>query len=300
MFTVTFIRHGESEDNLKGIWAGWKDAPLSELGVKQASALGQSLASTPINIIYTSPLKRAHSTALAIQQAQPSHSHSYSNTSPNSSLQPIPNPDLREQHFGVAEGKPWVVKHAALVAVHSSTLTPTSTADATTAAVDETLAELFAQGIFPVLPTRTHRFPEGESLDDLASRAERALRECALIHLAEHVASGGVGDMHVAVASHGLCISELMSALVRLDPHVEPGVSYRGLWNTAWSRAIIRMRDDYTGPFDILNPPPLQVTVTHFNYMEHLNGLVPVKAAVETADAAEQAKARAFFGGASL
>ncbi|KAI9458819.1 hypothetical protein F5148DRAFT_1219875 [Russula earlei] len=30
---LTFIRHGESTDNLRSIWAGWKDAPLSNHGM---------------------------------------------------------------------------------------------------------------------------------------------------------------------------------------------------------------------------------------------------------------------------
>jgi len=33
MITVTLVRHGESTDNLKRIWAGWKDAPLSQHGM---------------------------------------------------------------------------------------------------------------------------------------------------------------------------------------------------------------------------------------------------------------------------
>lgn len=33
MITVTCVRHGESTDNLRQVWAGWKDAPLSQHGM---------------------------------------------------------------------------------------------------------------------------------------------------------------------------------------------------------------------------------------------------------------------------
>lgn len=32
MLTITFVRHGESVDNVKHIWAGWKDSDLSVHG----------------------------------------------------------------------------------------------------------------------------------------------------------------------------------------------------------------------------------------------------------------------------
>ena len=38
--TLYAIRHGQSENNLKNMWTGWYDTPLTEDGLKQAEALG--------------------------------------------------------------------------------------------------------------------------------------------------------------------------------------------------------------------------------------------------------------------
>ncbi|KIL61590.1 hypothetical protein M378DRAFT_193404 [Amanita muscaria Koide BX008] len=261
MFTVTFIRHGTSEDNLKKVRNGWRDDPLSDLGVKQAKALGESFSSTPISIIYSSPSKRAYSTALAVQQHQ---------SLPHPSL--IPNPDLRELNFGVAEGHPWTTDCPAIDAAAASP-DPES-------AVEKVVNELAAQGIFPIIPTTTNRFPGGETLDDLARRAERGMKDCVLNHLSEYIglgsADGGISstdDYHVVIASHALSISELVTALVKLDPLADQKKSYGVLSNTAWTRAVIRARDGFTGTFSISNPPPLEVKITHFNDTEHLKGL---------------------------
>lgn len=121
---------------------------------------------------------------------------------------------LREQHFGIAEGNPWVID------------TPQG----------KTLEELFEQGIFPVLKSRDARFPEGESLNDLAHRAESAIVDCVVPHLEAE------GDVHIAIASHGLCISELVAALLRLDPESRRDISYAGLLNTAWTRAVVSVK----------------------------------------------------------
>lgn len=80
---------------------------------------------------------------------------------------------------------------------------------------------------------REEKFPGGESLDDLASRAEDAIAECIVPHLRAG------DDLHIAMVSHGLCISELIAALLRLDPDSPRDLSYRGLLNTAWTRVTV-------------------------------------------------------------
>lgn len=40
MITLTIIRHGESTDNLKPIWAGHADAPLSHHGMNVSDDFG--------------------------------------------------------------------------------------------------------------------------------------------------------------------------------------------------------------------------------------------------------------------
>ncbi|MEI8249061.1 MAG: histidine phosphatase family protein [Candidatus Taylorbacteria bacterium] len=69
---IYFIRHGESEANLKHTFAGQKDdSILTEKGRKQALDEGNKIKELGINIdtIVSSPLKRALSTAHIVAEA---------------------------------------------------------------------------------------------------------------------------------------------------------------------------------------------------------------------------------------
>ena len=104
------------------------------------------------------------------------------------------------------------------------------------------LEEHFARKLFPVLPSRAHKFPEGESLDDLAARAKQAVDDLLLPYVWS-AARGGDHGLHVAIVSHGLCISELVPALlVRDQSGIHPGHRYRGLLNTAWTRVTVKVK----------------------------------------------------------
>jgi phosphoserine phosphatase len=61
--TLYITRHGETEWNIQKRMQGWMDSPLTELGKNQAEWLGQRLAEVNINIVYSSPLGRAFTTA---------------------------------------------------------------------------------------------------------------------------------------------------------------------------------------------------------------------------------------------
>jgi broad specificity phosphatase PhoE len=184
------------------------------------------LSSTHFTAIYASNLLRAHSTAKAIQEAQ------------LSSLKPplTTSPLLREQHFGIAEGKQWSIKRI-------SGLTD---------------QEHFDQQFYPVLTDRDGKFPEGESLNDLARRANQALDELVFPHvykaLKDRKTSTDDDVVNIALVSHGLCISEMVAALVRRDSEVQQnktviiGVTYSGLLNTAWTRASIDVPVDFLYP----------------------------------------------------
>ena len=91
--TVILVRHGESEGNAAGIIQGWLDTELTSKGQEQARAAGTQLSEMPIQAVYASPLKRANHTGLAIAQRH--------------DLEIITEPDLREQRWGLAEGKTW-------------------------------------------------------------------------------------------------------------------------------------------------------------------------------------------------
>ncbi|KAL2149772.1 hypothetical protein VTH82DRAFT_8424 [Thermothelomyces myriococcoides] len=135
------VRHGETVDNVAGIYAGSRDSPLTAHGVLQARRLGAHLASQsaaigPVRHVFASDLKRAVETAKVVIDAQTTAavSSSHGRTQPATSgldsesdpvrvnggdkdvesdrvaelaepLKLVELPELRERDFGSAEGK---------------------------------------------------------------------------------------------------------------------------------------------------------------------------------------------------
>lgn len=69
--TLVLLRHGESVWNKENLFTGWTDVELSEKGVSEARAAGQTLKSEgfDFDICYTSYLKRAiHTLQLALDE----------------------------------------------------------------------------------------------------------------------------------------------------------------------------------------------------------------------------------------
>ncbi|SJK98651.1 uncharacterized protein ARMOST_01920 [Armillaria ostoyae] len=124
----------------------------------------------------------------------------------------ILNPNLRERHFGIAEGYPWCYTYPDGMSRD----------------------ECHKNNIFPAFFDRSSRFPGGESVDDLEERTHKAVKEYIFPHLAEE------DGFHIALASYsGLCIGELVHALLSYDS--KSNRSYTGLKNTAWTRAVISL-----------------------------------------------------------
>ena len=63
MGTLLIVRHGESVWNAEGRIQGHTDIGLSDKGAEQARLLGKRLAQLPIDVAYTSDLKRSSETA---------------------------------------------------------------------------------------------------------------------------------------------------------------------------------------------------------------------------------------------
>ena len=63
---IWFVRHAQSEYNKQRLFTGWHDPELTELGLIAASDLKQKLSSIKFDYVYSSPLKRASSTAMSI------------------------------------------------------------------------------------------------------------------------------------------------------------------------------------------------------------------------------------------
>jgi 2,3-bisphosphoglycerate-dependent phosphoglycerate mutase len=60
---LLLVRHGETAWNAQRRWQGRDDPPLNKAGVRQAEALADELTGEPIDVIYSSDLRRALQTA---------------------------------------------------------------------------------------------------------------------------------------------------------------------------------------------------------------------------------------------
>ncbi len=88
-----FVRHGETDWNKNKLCQGHTDIALNDVGRGQAQALGEKIGTLPFCSIYTSPLKRAHETAVILNKALP-----------HLSLTLVDH--LKERHYGQLEGGP--------------------------------------------------------------------------------------------------------------------------------------------------------------------------------------------------
>ena len=65
---IYFVRHGETDYNKEGRAQGHADIPLNEAGLSQARDVAEKLKGVDIDLIYSSPLKRARVTADTINK----------------------------------------------------------------------------------------------------------------------------------------------------------------------------------------------------------------------------------------
>lgn len=94
MANLILVRHGESLWNEKGLWTGLTDISLSQKGIEEAKKAGEKLKNFPIDVAYTSPLKRAKETLNEIK-----------NVLGLSNLQIFENQALNERNYGVFTGR---------------------------------------------------------------------------------------------------------------------------------------------------------------------------------------------------
>lgn len=68
MTRLLLIRHGETEWNVIGRYQGQADPPLNARGLAQARALANELQNVGLEVLYTSPLRRAQQTAQILSE----------------------------------------------------------------------------------------------------------------------------------------------------------------------------------------------------------------------------------------
>jgi broad specificity phosphatase PhoE len=295
MITLALMRHGESTDNLKSIWAGWKDAPLTNHGMNQATNAAKQLSNTRITAIYASPLKRANSTALKVLEFQ-------ADPKPTFTIEP----NIREQHFGEAERHPW--------------------------SPPQSKETINASKVYPAILDRDGKFRDGESLNDVAARTDVAIQN-DIIPSVLKAKGKNADETHILFVSHGIAISETIGALLRRSVGNIPNQHRKGLVNTRWTRLIIGLADEeletttsgvsksdstpdnlqdlgavQTNILEGSNPPAtdpdeniqplLKIQFVAVNQRSHLDGLLRQGGGIGSAPADEtQKKLIDFFGG---
>jgi 2,3-bisphosphoglycerate-dependent phosphoglycerate mutase len=93
MPTLTLLRHGESEWNLENRFTGWVDVDLSPKGESEARIAGDKLLDVPIDVVFTSVLKRAIRTADYVMQGRGSDK-----------VEIYRDEALNERHYGDLQG----------------------------------------------------------------------------------------------------------------------------------------------------------------------------------------------------
>jgi probable phosphoglycerate mutase len=90
MLKLYITRHGETEWNIQKRMQGWKNSNLTERGVANAKALGESLKEVKFKRVYCSPLDRTkHTTELILNGRD---------------IEVVYEENLREIHLGEVEG----------------------------------------------------------------------------------------------------------------------------------------------------------------------------------------------------
>ena len=101
MNKLVLLRHGQSQWNLENRFTGWKDIELSENGILEAKESGRLIKEKkiPIDIVYSSGLKRAIDTA-TIAMKEANYDHLFN----NGELIIIKNIAVNERDYGDLTG----------------------------------------------------------------------------------------------------------------------------------------------------------------------------------------------------
>ena len=90
---LILLRHGQSQWNLENRFTGWVDVPLSEAGQQEARQAGERLRDVPIDLVFTSALRRAIDTArIALAAAG------------RAEMPLVQDEALNERHYGDLQG----------------------------------------------------------------------------------------------------------------------------------------------------------------------------------------------------
>ena len=93
--TLYIFRHGQTTDNKDFIFSGWRDAELTEKGIRQALELAEKIKDKKIQMLISSPQIRAIETM----------KHAISKNEGAKNLEIHKEPRIKERHYGDYQGK---------------------------------------------------------------------------------------------------------------------------------------------------------------------------------------------------
>ncbi|TFD76131.1 histidine phosphatase family protein [Cryobacterium sp. Sr8] len=184
--TVSLIRHGQTLWSVTGQHTGRTNIPLTELGRRQADALGEMLDGQAFSLVLSSPLARAWETMERAGYAG----------------QGVASDDILEWDYGVYEGR----------------------------TTDDIRRDIPGWSIW------THPVEAGESVDEVAARADRTIEACL------------AADGPVAVFAHGHFLRIMAARWMGLPPTAGRNLSLgtATVSTLGWEREnrVLRMWND--------------------------------------------------------
>ncbi|KAH8677790.1 histidine phosphatase superfamily [Xylariales sp. PMI_506] len=258
---LLLIRHGESVDNVAGLYAGSRDSSLTNHGVLQAKRLGAHLAARcevigRIDRVFASNLRRASETAEAVVRAQRTLDSSSSDSKAN--LEVVKLPELREKDFGSDEG----------VKIGATQRTLSKGASVSDAETRETMM------------IRIKRFID--------------------VHLCPLLEEYEGKQMAVAIVSHGIILGVLLEVLTKRFPSNSPMPPSFGFWsNTGVLQAFVERKSDPEILVESASPTPhaalpcsqttrssgkrYSLVIQSTNNVDHLDGLKKTRGGIGSA-----------------
>ncbi|KAJ9165296.1 Phosphoglycerate mutase-like protein [Coniochaeta hoffmannii] len=248
------VRHGESVDNVAGLFAGSRDSPLTTHGVLQSRRLGAHLStvtrSIPIRHVFSSDLQRAAMTAQAIVDARrPVESSSVQS---GSDLSVVQLADLRERDFRSLEGT--------------------------------------KVGSRPAPGAGGYRFRDPETQAEMAVRADRFITShlnpiLEVVDLCPDIHHGSV-----VIVAHGVILNALLKRLlIRFSTPAEAEALFAGRSNTEWvaswrNTAYLEAAVSATTVGTVSGDgPAVRLTIIGVNRVDHLQGLKKTRGGIGSA-----------------
>ena len=168
---IFLVRHGQTTGDVKNRYGGDYDDHLTELGKQQSAGVAKKLASTGIEIIYSSPKIRAQETAQIIKEALPKPL--------------VIRPDFRERNrYGVltgltkSEAAQKFPEQVALLADEHATLEQGEDYESFGRRIEKALKEV-AAGKYQTVAVITHGGPIRYIFREILKQGEIEIGDCA-------------------------------------------------------------------------------------------------------------------------